>query len=105
MPSLSNLTLAYNRSRSVQGHYLNKLLLAGVPDGIYQFHGNRLASSNEEDFKRVFTIYGRGGHLGHMTTMDAGPWVYFKVSQKAIKGTNYFRAKLMIIVIAWLYTF
>ena len=23
--------------------------------------------SEEEDFLRVFTIYGRGGHLGHVT--------------------------------------
>ena len=25
--------------------------------------------SGEEDFRRVFTIYGRGGHLGHVTQM------------------------------------
>ena len=30
---------------------------------------NRPAGSREEDFLRVFTIYGRGGHLGHMTKM------------------------------------
>ena len=23
----------------------------------------------EEDFKRVFTIYGHGGHLGHVTSI------------------------------------
>ena len=34
-----------------------------------QFHGNRPAGSREEDFWRVFTIYGRGGHLGHVTQM------------------------------------
>ena len=28
---------------------------------------NRPAGSGEEDFRRVFTIYGRGGHLGHVT--------------------------------------
>ena len=32
-----------------------------------KFHGNRPAGSGEEDFCRVFTIYGRGGHLGHVT--------------------------------------
>ena len=32
-----------------------------------KFHGNRPAGSGEEDFLRVFTIYGRGGHLGHVT--------------------------------------
>ena len=33
----------------------------------YKFRGNRSAGSGEEDFWRVFTIYGRGGHLGHVT--------------------------------------
>ena len=33
-----------------------------------QFRGNRPASSGE-DFLRVFTIYGRGGHLGHVTSI------------------------------------
>ena len=32
-----------------------------------KFHENRPASSGEEDFWRVFTIYGGGGHLGHVT--------------------------------------
>ena len=32
-------------------------------------HGNRPAGSGEEDFRRVFTIYGRGGHLGHVTSI------------------------------------
>ena len=34
-----------------------------------KFCGNRPAGSGEEDFLRVFTIYGRGGHLGHVTQM------------------------------------
>ena len=34
-----------------------------------KFRENRPASSGEEDFCRVFTIYGRGGHLGHVTQM------------------------------------
>ena len=34
-----------------------------------KFRGNRLAGSGEEDFLRVFTIDGRGGHLGHVTQM------------------------------------
>ena len=29
--------------------------------------GHRPSGSGEEDFERVFTIYGRGGHLGHVT--------------------------------------
>ena len=32
-----------------------------------KFHEHRPASSGEEDFLLVFTIYGRGGHLGHVT--------------------------------------
>ena len=34
-----------------------------------KFHGNRPAGSREEDFRRVFTIYRRGGHLGHVTSI------------------------------------
>ena len=34
-----------------------------------KFRENRPAGSGEEDFRRVFTIYGRGGHLGHVTQM------------------------------------
>ena len=29
--------------------------------------GHLPSGSGEEDFKRVFTIYGHGGHLGHVT--------------------------------------
>ena len=32
-----------------------------------KFRGNRPAGFGEEDFLRVFTIYGRGGQLGHVT--------------------------------------
>ena len=32
-----------------------------------KFREKRPAGSGEEDFSRVFTIYGRGGHLGHVT--------------------------------------
>ena len=34
-----------------------------------KFHGNRPTSSKEEDFLRVFTIHGRGGHLGHVSSI------------------------------------
>ena len=34
-----------------------------------KFRENRPAGSGEEDFLRVFTIYGCGGHLGHVTQM------------------------------------
>ena len=29
--------------------------------------GNRFTGSGGEDFLKAFTIYGRGGHLGHAT--------------------------------------
>ena len=32
-----------------------------------KFHGNRPAGFG--DFLRVLTIYGRGGHLGHVTSI------------------------------------
>ena len=32
-----------------------------------KFCGNQSAGSGEEYFLRVFNIYGRGGHLGHVT--------------------------------------
>ena len=31
--------------------------------------GNRPAGSTEEDFRRIFTIYGHVGHLGHVTSI------------------------------------
>ena len=34
-----------------------------------KFSGNRPAGSTEEDFRRIFTIYGRVGHLGHVTSI------------------------------------
>ena len=34
-----------------------------------KFQGNQPAGSGEKDFWRVFTIYGHGGHLGHMTSI------------------------------------
>ena len=33
-----------------------------------KFRGNRPAGSGE-DFLRIFTIYGHGGHLGHVTSI------------------------------------
>ena len=34
-----------------------------------KFRGNRPAGSTEENFQRIFTIYGRVGHLGHVTSV------------------------------------
>ena len=32
-----------------------------------KFQDHRTSGSREEDFFKVFTIYGHGGHLGHVT--------------------------------------
>ena len=46
-----------------------------------KFHGNQPAGSGEEDFfERVFTIYGHGGHLGHVTSIMSSDF-YFLVSE------------------------
>ena len=34
-----------------------------------KFRGNWPNGSREEDFRRVFTIYGLGGHLDHVTSI------------------------------------
>ena len=46
-----------------------------------KFCGNRPTGSGEEDFLQVLTIYGRGGHLGHVTWISRSnfrlpyPWM------------------------------
>ena len=45
-----------------------------------KFHGNQPAGSGEEDFLRVFTIYGYGGHLGHVTSLITSDF-YFLVPE------------------------
>ena len=39
-----------------------------------KFHGNQ-SSGSGEDCLRVFTIYGRGGHVGHVTQMPRTTFV------------------------------
>ena len=34
-----------------------------------KFQGYRSIGSGEEDFFKVFTIYGHGGHVGHVTQL------------------------------------
>ena len=46
-----------------------------------KFSENRPAGSGEENFKCFYTIYGRGGHLGHVTWISQSnfrspyPWM------------------------------
>ena len=42
-----------------------------------KFHGNRPAGSREEDILKVLTIYGRGGHLGHVTSIKSSNFDFF----------------------------
>ena len=43
-----------------------------------RFHGNRPAGSGEEDFLRVFTIYGHGSHLGHVTSIMSSDFYFLE---------------------------
>ena len=45
-----------------------------------KFRGNRPAGSTEEDFQRIFTIYGRFDHLGHVTSIMLSDF-HFLVSE------------------------
>ena len=49
-----------------------------------KFRGNRPAGSGE-NFKRVFTIYGHGGHLGHVTSIMSSDF-YFLVPESCHKN-------------------
>ena len=51
-----------------------------------KFHGNQPAGSG--DFESVFTIFGHGGHLGHLTSIMLSDF-YFLVSESFHK--NWFR--------------
>ena len=42
-----------------------------------KFRGNRPDGSGEEEFGRVFSIYGRGGHLGHVTSIMSSDFYFF----------------------------
>ena len=48
------------------------------------FRGNRPAGSGEEDFRRVFTIYGRSSHLGHVTIIMSSDF-HFLVPESFLK--------------------
>ena len=42
-----------------------------------KFHGNPPAGCRIEDFLKVFTIYGHGGHLGHVTSIMSSVFDFF----------------------------
>ena len=45
-----------------------------------KFRANRSTGSGGEDFKGFFTIYGQGGHLGHVTSIMSSGF-YFHVHE------------------------
>ena len=53
-----------------------------------KFRENRPAGSGEEDFRRVFTIYGHGGHLGHVTSTMSSDF-HFLVPESFHTKFNY----------------
>ena len=59
-----------------------------------KFHVNRPAGSGDEDLKRVFTIYGHGGHLGHVTSIMSSDF-HFLVPE-SIHKKNWFRSTKLI---------
>ena len=58
--------LAVKKSRSIQGHHLNNLGSTQLPNASYQVPR---PSDNWfwRRYLKVFTIYGHGGHFGHVT--------------------------------------
>ena len=62
-----NLTLRLNRSRSGLGHHLYKFCRAWVPSATCQVSRSQDFKFFRRRFLKVFTIYGHGGHLGHVT--------------------------------------
>ena len=49
-----------------------------------KFRGNQPACSGVEDFERVFTIYGHGGYLDHMTSIMSSDF-HFLVPESIYK--------------------
>ena len=49
-----------------------------------KFRGNRPAGSGEEDFLRVFTIYGHGGQLGHVTSIMSSDFYFLVMHQSFV---------------------
>ena len=48
--------------------------------------GHGPSGSGEKDFKRGFTIYGHGSHLGHVTYIPSPKVISLLVLEKIFKG-------------------
>ena len=53
-----------------------------------KFRENRPAVSGEEDFVRVFTIYGHSGHLGHVTSIMPSDFHFLVPESFRIKSSS-----------------
>ena len=62
-----------------------------------KFRGNQHASSGEEDFGRIFTIYGHGGHLGHVTSIMSSDFHFLVPESLHIKFGFLRKAKLSFV--------
>ena len=54
-------------SRSIQGHHLNEFGITSVPNAVYQISSTSASSFQRWRILKVFTLYGNGSHLDHVT--------------------------------------
>ena len=68
--SNSHITLSdiesCGRLSLTKDHYLNNFGSTRVPYVHIKVQGHRSICSGEKRFMRIFTIYGQGGHVGHV---------------------------------------
>ena len=67
--------MAKGHHRGHRDHHLNKLGSVRVPNVVYRISMTSTIRFRRRRFLNIFTIYGHGGHLGHVTTIpiDFGP--------------------------------
>ena len=62
----SIVDLLVKQPSSSQGNHLNKFDNAGIPNAVYHVSRPSAFWFQRSRFLKVFTIYGHGGHLGHV---------------------------------------
>ena len=73
---VTKFDLVIKMSRSTQGHFCANYNWPRVLDASYQV-SRELVICFGEDFLRVFTIYGHGGHLCHVARLIKLYFLYF----------------------------
>ena len=66
---VTKFDLGENRSRSTQGHNLNNFGSTPIHNTTYQVSRSLVYWFWRRRFFKVFTIYGHGGHVGHVTQL------------------------------------